>query len=281
LFDRLLMAMRDENPRVRFDAIHTLGFVVERPLTGAQTQALAAELDHYDPIVRAATARVLGRLRAREAGGPLLVAVDDSSEVVRMFAVEALGLIGDNIVVGPARGYASRGRGALAEASVLALARVGAREDIELFRELLAGRNTLMRRASAEGLGRSGDRESLPTLERLAAAEASGPVRLAAMYALQRLGQTQTHLIASAIADEALAMQAADYLIEIGQPAMPGVVEALKVAVTPAHKTALAQLVGLIGTPADRSHVEPLLQDRDARVRRAATVAIERIQRAQ
>src|SRR5688572_22526132 len=143
LFDRLLMAVRDENPRVRFDAIHTLGFVVERPLTGAQTQALAAELDHYDPIIRAATARVLGRLRAREAGGRLLAAVDDSSEVVRMFAVEALGLIGDNIVVGPARGYASRGRGALAEASVLALARVGAREDIELFRELLAGRNTL------------------------------------------------------------------------------------------------------------------------------------------
>lgn len=280
VFDRLVMAMRDENPRVRFDAVHTLGFAAERPITAAQQVALAAELDHYDPIIRAATARVLGRLRASEASAALLAAVDDTNEVVRTFAVEALGLIGNDRVLGPARGYATRGRGVLAEASVLALARLGAREDIELFRELLVGRNVLMRRAAAEGLGKAGDRDSLPTLERLSTSGEPHAVRVAAMYALQLLGQTQTHLIASALADDTVATQGAEYLLALGPTALPGIAEALKVARTPGHRTLLAQLVGHLGTPADRGLVEPLVQERDARVRRAATVAIERLQRA-
>jgi HEAT repeat protein len=196
-----------------------------------------------------------------------------------MFAVEALGLMRDDRVLGPARGYATRGRGGLVEASVLALARVGAREDIELFRELVNGRNAALRRSAVEGLGRSADKESQPLLERLAASDPTPAVRLAALDALQRLGQTQTHLIASAIADGDLAPQAVDYLLDIGPPAMPGVVEALKVATDTRHRATLVQLVGYIGTMADRALLEPLLTDREERVRRAATVAIERIQR--
>ena len=281
VFDRLVMAMRDENPRVRFDAVHTLGVIAEAPITGAQELALAAELDHYDPIIRAATARVLGRLRARAAVPALLLAVDDTSELVRMYAVEALGLMRDDHVVGPARGYAARGKGDLARASMLALARIGAREDIETFREQLLSRDTFFRRVGAEGLGRSGDRESIPTLERLAASEKVPSVRLAAMYALQLFGQTQTHLLASAIADDAQAMQAVEYLLQIGNTAMPGIAEALKVAVAPAHKITLVQLIGCLGMSTDQALVEPFVKDRDARLRRAATVAIERIQRRQ
>jgi HEAT repeat protein len=275
------MAMRDENPRVRFDAVHTLGLVAEAPLTGAQELALAAELDHYDPIIRAATARVLGRVRARTAATALLIAVDDTSEVVRMFAVEALGLMRDDRLVGPARGYAARGKGDLARASMLALARIGAKEDIETFREQLVSRDVFLRRVGAEGIGRGGDRESMPALERLAASEKAPAVRLAAMFSLQLFGQTQTHLIASAIADDTQARQAVDYLLEIGPSAMPGIVEAVKVAVTPEHKATLAQLVGYLGSEADRAWLEPLTKDRDTRVRRAATVALERLTRRQ
>ena len=64
----LIAAMRDENARVRFDAVHALGFIAEAPLPPDQLRALTEELDHYDPVIRAATARVLGRLRQREAG---------------------------------------------------------------------------------------------------------------------------------------------------------------------------------------------------------------------
>src|SRR5689334_1334092 len=87
LIDALIKAMRDENPRVRFDAVHALGFIAEAPLPSEQVRALAAELDHYDPIVRAATARVLGRLRSREAGALLVNALADSNSTVRHYAV--------------------------------------------------------------------------------------------------------------------------------------------------------------------------------------------------
>ena len=104
-------------------------------------------------------------------------------------------------------------------------------------------------------------------------------VRLAAMYALQRAGQVQTHLMAAALADPEEVTQATEYLLELGRPAVPGIIEALKVAIEPAHRTVLAQLIGYLGGPEHRTVLEPMVSERDARVRRAATVALERIQR--
>ena len=95
LLERLIVAMRDENPRVRFDAVHALGFIAERPLPPATIAALVAEMDHYDPVMRAATSRVLGRLRVREGADKLVQATVDSSTLVRQYAIEALGLIGE------------------------------------------------------------------------------------------------------------------------------------------------------------------------------------------
>ena len=86
IVDRLIAAMRDENARIRFDAVHALGAIAEPPLDVTQAKALADELDHYDPIIRAATARVLGRLRAADAADKLLAALADSSVIVRQFA---------------------------------------------------------------------------------------------------------------------------------------------------------------------------------------------------
>src|SRR5262245_42476437 len=44
LIDSFITAMRDENARVRFDAVHALGFIAEAPLPPNQIKALAAEL---------------------------------------------------------------------------------------------------------------------------------------------------------------------------------------------------------------------------------------------
>jgi HEAT repeat protein len=111
LIDALIAAIRDENARVRFDAVHALGFIAEPPLAPDQLRALTEELDHYDPIIRAATARVLGRLGQREAGDRLLAAIDDSRETVRVFAVEALGLIREDRVAPRLRDLIARADG--------------------------------------------------------------------------------------------------------------------------------------------------------------------------
>jgi HEAT repeat protein len=158
------------------------------------------------------------------------------------------------------------------------MARVGAPEDVALFRERLADRSAQMRRAAAEGLGRAEDRESTPTLERLSQSDSSAAVRLAAQFALQLLGQTQTHTIAAAAVGDQTT-QAHEYLFELGAPAVPGIQAALEVATDERQVAGLAQMVGYLGKRGDVVIVEPLLTSRGERVRWAATAAIERLQR--
>jgi HEAT repeat protein len=278
VIDRLIIAMRDDNPRIRFDAVHALGLIAQPPLPAGPLQALAAELDHYDPVIRAATARVLGRLRARDAGTALLTSLEDSSLLVRGFALEALGLAGDARAATSARAIAATARGATADAALLALARIGSRDDVELFRQRLTDRSASVRRAAVEGLGRAGDAASIPQIEQLFTTDRSPGVRLAAAFALQRLGQTQTHVIASRVAVRDEAAQARDYLLELGPAALPGVRAALETPADARHRADLLHLVGYLGSRADVPLLDGLRQDRDERVRRAAANAAARLQ---
>jgi HEAT repeat protein len=279
LVDQLIAAMRDENARVQFDAVHALGFIAEAPLPAAQVTRLAAELDHYDPIIRAATARVLGRLRAREAGDQLAVAMTDSSALVRMYAAEALGLTRDTKAAIAIRERVGQSRGDMLETVVLALARIGLAEDVALFRQRLTDRAPVLRRAAAEGLGRAGDRGSIPALENMLKTDRADEARLAAAFALQLLGQTQSHIVASLLAIDRTRDQARDDLFELGAPAVPGVLQALKVATDSRSRADLVQVIGYIGGGADIASIEPLLRDPDERVQRAATQAVARLRR--
>ena len=279
LIDRLIAAMRDETPRVAFDAVHALGFIAERPLSPAQASALAAELDHYDPIMRAATARVLARLRVREGADKLVLATVDSNVLVRRFAVDALGWTGEARVVPQLRQLAAQARHPLRPEAFLALARLGSREDALQFRQLVTEREVLLRRAGVEGLGRLGDRESIDVVRRMLAADRSAEVRLAAAFALHKLGEPQSHIIASRLGVNDEATQACEYLLELGRDAVPGVAAALGVTTEVRHRAALIQVIGYLGDATDIGLVEPALKDRDARVVRAATHAITRLRR--
>lgn len=103
VLDALLVAVRDEHPRVQFDAIHAFGFLADAPISDDLTRRLVAELDHYDPTIRAATARVIGRLRVAGAADALLTALGDSSPVVRQYAVESLGILKETRAAAPIR----------------------------------------------------------------------------------------------------------------------------------------------------------------------------------
>ncbi|MCC7008443.1 MAG: HEAT repeat domain-containing protein [Acidobacteria bacterium] len=276
LVDALIAAMRDENARVRFDAIHVLGFVAEPPLAAAQVAGVADGLDHYDPVMRMAAARVIGRLRLRDAAGKLTEALADSNATVRAFAVEAVGLLREEKALFTLRDLLERGRGDRATL-LLAVARIAAPQDLALLRAELGDRQPFARRAAAEGLGRLADTESLPAIERLFKEDRSNEVRLAAAFALQRLGQTQSHVIASMLASEELRMQAWPYLFELGPDAAPGVRAALSSAVDSRYRADLIQMLGYLGTRDDVPLIEKFLVDRDQRLVRAATSATLRL----
>jgi HEAT repeat protein len=279
VIERLITAMRDENARIRFDAVHALGAIAEAPLPAAQATALAEELDHYDPIVRAATARVLARLRAAEAAERLLAGMADSNAVVRQFSMEALGILRENRAVAPMLDLLSRGKGDVPAQALLALARMGHAPSRDEFRKRLTDRNPDMRRAAAEGLGRVGDSESLEALRSLQETDRAQEVKLAAAFAVDRLGDAQTHVLAAHMILRDYGAQARDYLLEIGRPALAGVRATLDVAKDSRHRADLVHLIGFIGTRDEIGWVESFLGDRDERIRRAAADAIARLKR--
>ena len=136
-----------------------------------------------------------------------------------------------------------------------------------------------MRRAAAEGLARGGDHESLNTLKTMMKADASESARLAATFAVDLLGEPQSHVIAGALASADTGAQAAEYLLEIGVPAVSGVQSALGVATDPRYRADLLHVLGFVGRRETVSIVDPFLKDKDELVSRAAANAIARITR--
>jgi HEAT repeat protein len=279
LIDALIGAMRDANARVRFDAIHTLGFVAEPPLPLEQLRLLAGELDHYDPVMRIATARVLGRLGQRQAGDALTAALQDSNATVRRYVVEALGLIREDRALIALRDRLAWSKGENVDGIVLALARIGSPDDAAMFRQGLNDRSENIRRAAAEGLGRAGDRGAIDGLRRLMMTDRSETVRMAAAFGLQKLGEVQTHTLGSMLILDDEGPQALGYLLELGPAAVPGIHEVFKVATDPRHIADLIQTLGYLGSASDLPTVEFFLKSPDERVVRAATAASARLRR--
>lgn len=280
LLDQLIAAMRDDNARIRFDATHAVGLVGEVPLPPAQAKALLDGLDHYDPIIRAATARVIGRLRVTEAGDKLIAALNDSNGLVRQYATEALGLVREPRSVQSLTDLvAYYRRNEMAGETLLALARIAHESSRDLFRARLTDPNPRIRRAAAEGLGRLRDKDSLEPLKGLMTSDRDESVRLAATFAVGLLDEPQSHVLAGAIASTQTGAQARDYLLELGAAAVPGVQSALTVAADPRYRADLIHLLGLIGTSETSPTIEPFVKDKDERVSRAAQNAMARLAR--
>jgi HEAT repeat protein len=280
VLDHLAAAIRDENPRIRFDAIHAIGVIAEAPLPLAQAKALLDGLDHFDPIMRAATARVLGRLRVVEAGAALIAALNDSNDVVRVCATEALGLIHEpRALQALSERFAYYKKGAIAEATLLALARIPHLSSRDLFRERLNDGNPVFRRAAAEGLGRLNDRDSLPALKTLMTSDRIESVRLAAAFAVGLMEASQAHVLAAALGSPEAGAQARDYLLELGPAALPGLQAALAAATAPQLRADIIHVIGFVGPQSSAALIEPFTKDKDERVSRAAMNAIARLSR--
>jgi HEAT repeat protein len=277
VLDNLAVAMRDGNSRIRFDAVHAIGVIGEAPLPAAQTKALLDGLEHYDAVIRAATARVLGRLRVVEAGDRLIASLNDSSPLVRRYAAEALGLIREARAVQSLTDLtAFYAKADMAGETLLALARIAHGSSRDLFRQRLSAPDPAIRRAAAEGLARLRDHDSLETLKAMMTSDPAPSARLAATFAVGVMDEPQAHVIAGALATD-LGAQARDYLLELGAPAAPGVQAALGVATDSRYRADLIHVLGLLGTRDTIAVIEPFLKDKDERVSRAAANAIARL----
>lgn len=277
IVDNLLTAVDDANERVRFEAIHALGALASGPLTAAQARKLIAGLDHYDPIVRAATARVIARLQVKEAEDALIQAIGDSNQAVRQFAMYALGEIRSAKAIPALKHQVDNYRSnTQATWALLALAKIADPSTADLFRQYIAAKDPGFRAASAEGLARTSAADFLPQLEQRLQSEKGPAVRLAFFFALQKLGRNSLEELVSALADDDSAPQAMDYLIELG-PSIEKDLAAFLSSREDNVRGRVAQILGMIGTADALQALESARLDRNEAVARAVAAAIDRI----
>jgi HEAT repeat protein len=276
LADALLKAVDDENPRVRLEAIYALGAIARAPLGEESAAQVIRALDHYDPAIRAAAARVAGRLQVKGAGDALINTLNDSQAEVRFAAMRALGDIREARAV---RALADQleyyGKGEGAWSALDGLARIAHPSSADIFRARLADRDAFLRRAAAEGLGRIGDRSAVAALEGAAVTDKSEMVRLAMAFALHQLGRDSLARLVGAMDDRRSVAQVQAYLLELG----PDVEKALLAGLhDPARmiRASVAEVLGEIGGAGALAALQTL-QEPDKEVAAAVRRAVERI----
>lgn len=277
LLRALLQAADDESAKVRIEAIYALGVIGRTPFPPEFDASLIKVLDHYDPAMRAAAAKVIGRLQVASAGDALIRAVNDSNAAVRYASMRALGHVREpRAVAALTEQLAFYGRGEGAWSALDALARIGHASSVPTFKLRLADKEPFLRRASAEGLARAGDTSEIAALEVGAGNDSSEMVRAAMAFALQKSGRNYVSRLADAMDSAKMTPQVAEYLIELGPSVVPALVPHLQEP-DAAIRGNVALVLGAIGGEQALAALEPMTQDRDRDVARAAARAIERI----
>jgi HEAT repeat protein len=276
LLEALFKAVDDESARVRLEAMYAVGVVGVRSFPAEFEASLMKALDHYDPAIRTAAARVAGRLQVKAAGDPLIAAVNDSNREVRYAAMRALGDIDESrSVQALSEQLTYYGKGEGARAALEALARIADPSSVPVFAAQLTHKDPFMRRVAAEGLGRVGDTSQVSLLQTGAGNDLSAAVRAAMAFALQKLGQHYVTRLVDFLNSDDMAHQVQGYLIELG-PSIEKELLARLQEPDEVVRARVAEVLGAIGGDASIAVLQGL-KDQDRRVVAAAQQAVERI----
>ena len=158
-----------------------------------------------------------------------------------------------------------------------ALARIAEPACVPLFTARLQDQDPYIRRAATEGLGRAGDPASIDTLERNVTAEDSAMVRLAAAFALQKLGRNYAARLVDLMRAPKLLAQGQEYLIELGAAVLPTLLPRIQEP-DPGLREALIDVLGVLGNESTLPALQRATKDADPSVAAAAQRAVARIQ---
>jgi HEAT repeat protein len=140
----------------------------------------------------------------------------------------------------------------------------------------LTAKSAALRGIAVEGLARLGDRARLPDIQTTLGSERDDAVSLAVGFATVMLSDGQVDRITEALTRPKLRNQAKQYLIEIA----PGRTSSLSRQLQdpdPRIRLDVVDALGLAGDVAALAMIEPLKNDRDPQVARAAEGALARL----
>jgi len=306
--------------RTIFNKVRSVFASLDRPLvhnpaavSPAVNQALADAMQRdFSQEVRAAAARALGSLRARDRLGVLISTLEAPQNRehidVRVEIVESLGLLQDP-GAGAALERALRDPSRrISQAAIISIGQVGhraAREALEsifrtdrsdisrekalqsialmrdpgaqpLFEAQLSSPNAAYRVISAEGLARIN--ADVVVLKARYAMETRPDTKNALAFALVAADQDDYFVALANALDGSMAPQAQRYLFELGkyEGKLPELHRYLR-SMSPRVRARMAQVVGNVGDPSSRPLIEELTKDKDSAVVTEAIIALRKL----
>jgi HEAT repeat protein len=296
VLDALRAAGRDDNPRVRLEAVYAFGVLGVEPrgarrreLLRAGARDLAAMVNAVDPYHRYAALRVIGRVLERRGtdaaadeyvGDVIINSLNEEEKALQRAAMQALGALRhERAVQGLMDLFAYYEKGEMAETALDAVAHIGHPSSVPLLTLQLASKNDVAKGIAVEGLARAGDPARLDAIGAALATERNSSLQLAGSFAAVMLSAEAAQRfdpIVEALAGSRLHDQAFWYLVE----AAPGRTRALSRYLQdpdPEVRAGVIDALGLSDDPAALAVVEPLAGDTDDAVAAAAERAIARL----
>jgi HEAT repeat protein len=254
---QLAVALRDDNPRVRAEAVNLASLLA--PVPCARQVALAACAD---------------------VGNALIDNINSRDALVRRAAMHVLGQMRyPNAVQALSDQFSYRQKGPDALAALEGLALIGHPTSVSIFEEQLTSPNDAMRRFAVEGLARIGSPDALPMLQQMGQAERSGSVLLAIHYANVKLGAGNESLqpLVAALANASQRSVVLGYLLDIAPDTAPLLAESLLKDERTDIRRLIADVLGFSGSTAVLPALAEAATDPDPDVAAAALQALERL----
>jgi HEAT repeat protein len=280
---------------VAIEALYAFGALAVQPANPARRELLrvagpdvAAFIGSSDPAMRYAAVRVLGRVFAKRTGDEpiestvgdaVITALNDRDGAVKLSAMLALGAMKyERGVQALTSLFTFYGKGDAAEAALDALARIAHPTSVPLFTAQLASKTASLRGLAIEGLARVGDRSQLAAIQAAIDKEREQSVTLAGAFANVMLGNAGTDQVADWLARPKHREQAKRYVTEIA-PGRTATFAHQLLDGDPQIRLDVVDALGQAGDPAAIAVVQPLTEDRDPQVARAAERAVARLKR--
>jgi HEAT repeat protein len=260
----LAVALRDNNPRVRAEAINLASLL--GPVACAQ-------------VDRASGGGQADRGPCADIGNALIDNINSREAFLRRAAMQALGQLRyPNAVQALSDQLSYRQRGLDAMAALEGLAGIGHPTSVSVFEQLRASSNADMRRFAVEGLARIGNRDALPMLQQMGQIERSNGVLRALHYANVKLGSVDGSLqqLVESLRNGSQRPLALGYLLDLSASVAPALAESLKDDSADVRRL-VADVLGFSLDASVTSALEVATKDPDPDVAAAAQQAIERL----
>jgi HEAT repeat protein len=255
LLTNLVVALRDNNPRVRAEAINLASLL----------GPVACPPPHRGPCA--------------DIGNALVDNINSREALLRRAAMQALGQLRyANAVQALSDQLSYHQKGLDAMAALEGLAGIGHPTSVSVFEQLLTSSNAGMRRFAVEGLARVGSREALPVLQQMGQGERSNGVLLALHYANVKLGAIESSLqqLVAGLGTASQRPLVLGYLLDLSTSMAPALAESLKDQSVDVRRLA-ADVLGFSRDTRVVSALETATKDSDPDVAAAARQAIERL----